>query len=285
MAKPKGIILTGSSGYLGSQLLKFFDPNLFIICKNKSFTASEPIFFSHEGKVVQNITSKFSSFTIVHLATYFSKKTEDTKLIYDANINYGNRLLKNTEHLNIDKFIYTNTMFGFYKNPKIRELDYTKTKLEFSKILMKYSYKNNVPVDEIFLDNTFGGNDQRDKIIPNIALSVLNNSPSPVVNKDTFINLIYFKDVLKRITNSINNEIKGSTAFINSKTVNVQSIYEYLSHFYKTKNSNVDLLKYGLNNFIEEQPKINYFDNEISDIGEKLIFYLNNLTKLNNMKF
>ena len=285
MAKPKGIILTGSSGYLGSQLLKFFDPRLVVICKNKSFKSSVPNFLTSDEKVIQNITSKYSSFTIVHLATYFSKNTGDTKLIYDANIDYGKKLLKNTEHLNIDKFIYTNTMFGFYKDTKIRDLDYTKTKLEFSNILMKHSHKNNMLVDEIFLDNTFGGTDQRNKIIPNIALSVLNNSPSPVVNKDTFINLIYFKDVLQRIASSIDNEVKGSTAFINSKTVNVQSIYEYLSHFYKTKNSNVDLLRYGFNNFIEEKPKINYFDNEISDIGEKLVFYLNNLTKLNNMKF
>lgn len=272
--KPSGIILTGSSGYLGKELLKFIDHDLLLICTKKSFYDKEPVFFNYEKKEIKNIKTKYSSFIIVHLATYFSKDSYDNDMIFDANIKYGTNLINIIESLKIQKFIYTNTMFNFYSDHNIRELHYTKTKMQFSELLDSHSDKNNYYVDEIFLDNNFGGIDKRNKVVPNIVSSILEKKPSPVVNRDAHINLIYYQDVVKRILLSTNSEINGSTAFINKKSLNVQSIYDFLHCYDKYKIFKPDLLLFNDNDYLKKRPRINYYDIEISSIPEKLISYL-----------
>lgn len=274
----KGIILSGSTGYLGSQLSKILNPKYLLICNKNSFVDKDTVLFDVNLKEVKNITTTYSNFIIIHLATYFSKNINDNQLIEEANLSFGQKLLKFSEKINVKKFIYTNTMFSFYNDKNIRNLYYTKTKMQFSKILLNHSQSNKYLVDEIYLDNTFGGIDNRNKIIPNIVKSIISGKDSPVLNKDVYINLLYYQDVINRIIYSIENDIQDNSAFININSVNLDSIYNYLN-FYREKGvDKKELLKYKSNKYTKEMPMINYYNLKLSDIEKYLVSYLNSFS-------
>ena len=61
---------------------------------------------------------------------------------------------------------------------------------------MKYSNNHYFDLKEVFLDNTFGPGDSRNKIVPNICKAVNRNESSPVNNPDNYINLIYIHELI-----------------------------------------------------------------------------------------
>jgi len=270
-----GIIVTGSSGYIGTQLIKKISKRNLILCTRESFQHHETKLFDSENNIIEKISNKYTSFVIIHLATYFSKKTSDNRLIKEANLDFGFKLIDYTKELHIKKIIYTNTMFNFYNDFSIRNLEYTKTKAEFSEYLKEYAFNKNIIYDEIFLDSTFGGIDKRKKIIPLIVECVLNNKISPVLDKNSTLNLIYYQDVIDRILKSILSNVHGSSSFINTNSINTESIYKYLSHYYKNNLQKSNILSYIPNSYTPKFPKVNYLDIKISKIEDKLISYLN----------
>ena len=82
---------------------------------------------------------------LVHLATFFSKNKEDEKKLKISNLEFGKSILKDLESFNLSKVIYTNTMYQHYKDKKIRQLMYTKTKSDFSIYLNKKCSGENEP--------------------------------------------------------------------------------------------------------------------------------------------
>lgn len=270
-----GIIVTGISGYIGSQLIKQIGEKNLILCTRESFQYHGTTFFDYKNKKIDKISTKYTSFIIIHLATYFSKKTSDNRLIKEANLDFGFKLIENTKKLNIKKIIYTNTMFNFYKNSSIRNLEYTKTKAQFSEYLKEYSKNKNIIYDEIFLDNTFGGIDKRKKIMPLIVECVLNNKTSPVLDKNSSLNLIYYQDVIDRILKSMLSNVEGSSSFVNTNSINTESIYKYLYHYHENNLKKSNILSYLPNNYTPNFPTVNYLDIKISKIENKLLSYLN----------
>lgn len=271
----KGIIITGTSGYLGSSFIKKFNKDNVFKCTRNTFNTSKPKFFDLYNREVNNLSKACNSFTILHLATYFSKDPEDKNKIKSANLDFGKKLLDYSKNLNIEKIIYTNSMFNFYEDPKVRKLYYTSSKMEFSYILNQYCNENKIYLDEIYLDNTFGGVDLRKKVLPSIVQNIINFEDSPVINKKNTINLIYFKDVLNRFDKSINSNFSGSTSFINKQSVNLETIFNFLKLYRDTKTLDKSILKYSKNNYLISSPKNNHMKLKLSNLENKLIEYLN----------
>ena len=69
----------------------------------------------------------------------------------------------------------------------------------FSETLWNYGNEKSIEIDEIYLDNTFGGNDNRNKIVQLIIRELLETKQSSIQNKKATINLIPYDAVLKRI--------------------------------------------------------------------------------------
>ena len=259
------ILITGSSGFIGSNIIKSLK--------------SEDVFFTYRStdgsfKIKCNNNKKIEDFddiVVLHLATYFSKKNDDEKLIYEGNIAFGQKLLEKIEGFKIKKIIYTNTMFNFYKDDQIRDLFYTKTKNEFSKLLLDFSDSKKIKYEEIFLDNTFGMFDKRKKIIPLIIESIYKNNENPIQNPNSFINTIYVEDVAQRLKISLFSEDVGKSCFIENKQVNILSIYEFLNEYYKSKVINSEKLIYQSNDYINPYPPIDYKNITRSNFGQALI--------------
>ena len=273
--KSKGIIITGSTGYLGSKILNLIDENLIFILYRKSFDNNQTKFFDLKNKEKILISENYDGIIVVHLATFFSKDPNDKEFIHKANIEFGKKLLASLEKTNVEKIIYTNTMFSYYPDESIRTLDYTKTKNEFSTELNNFTKKNNILYDEIFLDNTFGGIDKRKKALPLIVDAVLNQKPSPIKDEQAYINLVSYKDILNRIYKSITTDIYGSTAFVNEKRINLQSVYEFLNKYNLNKIEENNILQFKPNIYLKNSPSINLFGLKLNDIQKELVNYLN----------
>lgn len=252
MAKTS-ILITGSSGFIGSNIIKSLKDEDVFYTSRTGINGSVKI----ECKKNKNIQD-FDDIVVLHLATHFSKNNYDQKLIYDGNIAFGLKLLEKIESLKIKKIIYTNTMFNFYKDDQIRDLVYTKTKYEFSKLLQDFSNNKKIKFEEIFLDNTFGINDKRKKIIPLIIESIYKNNDNPIKNPNIFINTIYVEDVVQRLKVSLFSEDIGKSCFIENKQVNIFSIYEFLKEYYESKKINFERLIYQSNDYIKPHPPIDY---------------------------
>ena len=276
----RGIIISGTSGYLGNAFIKKFNNDNVFKCTRNTFNTSKPKFFDLNNREVHNLSEKYSSFTILHLATYFSKDPQDNKKIKSANLDFGKKLLDYSKNLNIEKIIYTNSMFNFYEDPMVRKLYYTSSKMEFSYLLNQFCSENKINLDEVYLDNTFGGIDLRKKILPSIMLNIIEFKDSPVINKNNTINLVYYEDVINRFNKSINSNYSGSTSFVNKQSINVESIFNFLKLYRDSKTLDKNILEFSKNNYLISSPKNHHMKLKLSNLENKLIEYLNYYSNL-----
>tara|TARA_B100000242_G_C43011558_1_gene470299 strand:- start:492 stop:1307 length:816 start_codon:yes stop_codon:yes gene_type:complete len=257
-------IVTGSSGYIGSNFIQQY-PKSFILKKDKKGTIS----ISQDGSTIQTISGPC---VLIHLATYFSLEEDDKDLIREANLDYGREVLNFVENLDLKKIVYTNSMYNFYEQDKERESYYTKTKKQFSNFLNDYCEKNSISFEEIYLDNTYGNIDKRKKVIPLIIKNIINEKSNPLKNPDNLINLMHVNDVVEKLQIAAKNKESRVSYFVNKKSIQIGSIFEYLFEYKKTQKSNENKLIFHENEYINiKNFVIDYEDIEIKEISNGLL--------------
>ena len=269
------LIISGSSGFIGTNLLNYLqNQNIYRVKKDKS---NEEIYFLDSLNNKINKLESSNNFTFIHLATFFTKDISLDKFVYESNYRYGKRILNKLENVNLEKIIYTNSMYCYYPDSKTRELQYTKSKLQFSDYLNKYCIDKKISYEEIFLDNTYGPNDSRDKILPNIAKSIINFQENPILNPNNLVNLIHVNDVVSQLIDAANRSGSYKYAMLNKKSILLISIYEYLNEYFTKGIANKHLLKYSKNNYLEF-PFENIFEtkDKVKD-AEGLLELINNV--------
>ena len=137
-----------------------------------------------------------NKFSILHLATFFQRMNMTTKRSMKQH-KFCEKLIEKTNDLDVNKILYTNTMYNFYKDGETRNLFYTETKNQFSNYLKNYSTRQDIFYEEIYLDNTFGSGDTRKKIIPLIVDAVNEDKRNPIINPNNSINLIPVSSVVE----------------------------------------------------------------------------------------
>ena len=162
-------------------------------------------------------------------------------------------------------------MFCYYENSDTRNLEYTKSKKNFSNFLNKVSNNNSICFEEIYLDNTFGNLDKRNKIIPKIIKSVIEKKPNPIIEPNSFINLVHINDVVKRLLIAIKSKESGSTSFLSQYSYNLNSIFEFLKNYIEYEELNPNLLKFKENSYVKSYPKINLKNIKLSKLEISLI--------------
>ncbi|MFL2548700.1 MAG: NAD-dependent epimerase/dehydratase family protein [Gammaproteobacteria bacterium] len=240
----KDVLITGSSGFIGSNLLRY-NKNLNFYCLTKKNIDENFVLFNKENIEIERLKDK--EFVLLHLATFFSKKNNENDLVKGGNIEYGKKVIEKTGNLNINKIIFTNSMYKFYKEDRIKKLEYTKSKNLLNEYFQNFCRDSGVHYEEILLDNTYGINDKRKKVLPEIVSAVLNNKGNPVKNKNANINLVHIEDVISRLKIALSENTSDKSAFISDKSVNVNSIFLFLDS--KIKKNNSVNLEYTENNY------------------------------------
>ncbi len=204
------ILLTGSSGFIGSNILKNFSSNYkFYIpvrkkplkryLKNKNINVIE---FKNYNSLNSKLR-KIKVDTVIHCATHYVKdhKFEDLEKLCHSNLMFGNVILENLTKLKASKFINFSTVWedGNAKKDNIENL-YSAYKKSFSTILSFYK-KNLKKVNfyELMVFDTFGNNDHRKKIIHTLKMNYHKNKSTTVISKNLYMNLLNISDIINAI--------------------------------------------------------------------------------------
>ncbi len=262
----KKLVITGGTGFMGSLIINSIHKKFEIVYVGRNDLKTSNGFRQYS---IDNIPTRYLNDTIsvLHLATYYSKNSDDTEKIDDGNINFGKKLLTKFDKNNIELFLYTNTMFTFQESNKKHY--YTKTKIHFSNIL--YETLGDNKISEIFLDNTFHYSDKRKKAVPLIIEAINYNQDNPINNHDEYFNLTYAPDVISTLLSEVEKPSFSKSRVTSSIDIKLSSIYTFLNNAKNYKKIDKSLLTTTPASYLSRRhlPMVNSFYTE-SDVYSNL---------------
>ena len=201
------ILITGSTGFIGSNILKRLKSNnkIFIILrakdkiKNKSSKKNiKKIYYKNYNQLIRKL-KKIQVDLVIHAATHYRKihNLDDLENFSNSNILLGNYILENLKVMKVKKFINFSTVWEDYNSIQNNFFNlYSAYKKSFSNILDFYKKKEiNIKFYNLMISNTFGLNDNRNKIINVLRKNFKKNIATKIISKNLFINLINVEDV------------------------------------------------------------------------------------------
>ena len=258
--KRQTLLLTGTTGYIGYKFLLFALSNNFLVIdilrsKNKgnkkirklrniySYNYKN-IFFSNNkslSKKLKNI--KVDCF--INFATLYSNdhKHDQISDFIESNVTFPT-LIYDMIHDRTKKIINFGSMMQHSKNRNLISKNlYAATKNAFEMIGYYYSTINKkTKFYNIKFYESFGSNDNREKIIPTIINNYKKNMTTKIISKKLSLNIIHIDDIINSIMILINNNIKSGSYCIKN-TFNIK-ISDLISNLNQNLNKKIKV-KYG----------------------------------------
>ena len=122
----KKILLTGSNGFIGSNLLQYLSKNykIYVILRKKNKNKFKnkninQIYFNNYEKLDKKL-KLINVDVVIHCATHYIKNHDQTdiKKLANSNILLGNILLENLKKMRVKKFINFSTVWENYDGKK-----------------------------------------------------------------------------------------------------------------------------------------------------------------------
>lgn len=276
MGKKKILIITGITGFIGSEVVlnnKFLDDykilglnskNFFLLRKELEIISKNKFF-----KIVQ----KSDHVDILHLATFYDLNEESKEKIYNSNYLFGKKFFQDLINYDIKllNILYTNTVFSFSSDTRINNSTYVKSKNEFSKFLYEFANDSNINFNEIFLSNTIGINDFRDKLIPNMVSSLKLEKSLNLENPNLFINILDIDIIINEIYSLLQSNNNAKYSFLSKKEYLISSINSYLTSYLKENIKNkIEFRISNLGDSFSSEIKIKYFDFDLEKILDEI---------------
>ena len=212
------ILLTGSSGFIGSNILNSFSEKykIFLVVRKK-----------YQNKVFKNKNIKLIKYNsyeslnyklkqikvdaVIHCATHYVKNHEfsDLKKFCNSNILLGNIILENLNIMGVKKFINFSTVWEDGNGKANNSINlYAAYKKSFS-IILNFYKKNFKKVNfyELMISDTFGENDFRKKIINTLKNNYLKGRSTSILSENLYINLLNVQDIIEAIKLILNKKI------------------------------------------------------------------------------
>lgn len=197
------ILITGATGYVGSNLFKEIQYDNFEI---SLLVRPDSIIPSIEEVTIISLSDpdwkeqvRNSDFQVVlHLASYLTSSDESDAIssLLDANIFFGTHLLDALKGSALKTFINTGT-FAEYENSRLRPAYlYAATKTAFRSILHYYSNRYNFNVINIIPFTVYGGIDTKKKLIDLIFESTTSIEPIKMSPGDQMLDFVHISDVV-----------------------------------------------------------------------------------------
>tara|TARA_B110000046_G_scaffold162635_1_gene177047 strand:- start:504 stop:1367 length:864 start_codon:yes stop_codon:yes gene_type:complete len=218
----KKILITGSTGFIGFNLLKDLYPKnkIFIILRNKSQNIKKiknykniKIIYYREFDELNKKLKKLTVDIVIHCATHYVKNHnyKDLLELNKSNILYGNVILENLKKMKTKKFINFSTVWEDYNSIKDNSCNlYSVYKKCFGNLINYYSkIFTSISFFNIMISDTFGENDNRLKIINILKQNHRNNKITKIISKNLFINLLNIKDIINAINIIIKKNIRA----------------------------------------------------------------------------
>jgi nucleoside-diphosphate-sugar epimerase len=204
----KKLLITGSTGFLGSNLIKkLIKKKYFIIClvRNKSnfenvknFRKHRYIkFFNYEKKGLRKVFLDYRIDGVIHCATNYGLNLTTSHEIIDSNLIFPLKILELSAKSGVKFFINSDTIL----NKNISE--YTLSKNQFNEWLKLYSKK--IRCCNVKLEHFYGPGDNKTKFVIDLILSFLSRKKNidftPGNQKRDFI---YIDDVVEAFIKILN---------------------------------------------------------------------------------
>ena len=260
MRNKKKILMTGATGFLGSNLLKEFVKQKFeVTILKRSFSDTGRIkdllkfvkFFNLDKISIEDIFKKVKADVILHCATSYGRSDTDPFAVIDANLLLPLKLLEAGKKNNIKYFINTDTIL----NKRINY--YSLSKSQFKDWLEMYSEKS-VCVN-ILLEHFYGAFDDKTKFVPFIIDKLLSNAEKVDLTEGRQKrNFIYIDDVVDAFIKVLRNLDNLNFGVYNyeiatDKSFEIRQVVELIK---KISGDTVTRLNFGV---------IQYRKNEIMD--------------------
>ena len=244
----KKILITGSSGFLGEELVNFFSTDYKILALDKE----TPIFFDsnsvniikfvcdiRDKEKLEKIFKNNKIDIIIHCAAEILDE-KDPNEVWKTNYDGTKNLLDFAEIYNVSKFIFTSTFSIFEKNydspidekePSSAIVDYGKSKYAAENLILSHTYKGDVV---IFRCPVVIGKKRLDKLALLFEMVRQKTNIWLIGDGSNKIHFIYSLDLIKAINLSL--DIKGKNLF-NIGSDNVNSIREVFQKLLNHANS------------------------------------------------
>ena len=275
------ILITGCTGFIGSNILNKFQKNnkIYIILRNKKNNKKfknkniKIINYKNYDELNKKI-SKIKAELIIHTATHYAKihNQKDLKEFSNSNILFGNIILENLKSMKTKKFINFSTVWEDYNGIKENYFNlYSAYKKAFSKILNFYRNKfKKVKFYELMLSDTFGKNDNRLKIINVLKKNYKSNTITKIISKNLYVNFLNVEDITNAVYLIYKKNIKPAKYLLKNNLDT--NIYKMIQIFNKENDRKIKV-KWLSNNLIKEK-SLSYkklkswkpFKSNISDI-------------------
>ncbi|MBT5400431.1 NAD(P)-dependent oxidoreductase [bacterium] len=251
------ILLTGGTGFLGSNILRRLlglGHELFCIKRETSSLERVKIFkhkikwFNVETSDFDEIISSYKIEGIIHCATDYGRKQFNPIQTIETNLILPLKLLHAAANNNVLVFINTDTVLD-------KRVDtYSLSKRQFSEWLEKYS--NDILTINVALEHFYGPFDNDSKFVTYVIRKMLGNEDSIDFTLGLQKrNFVYIEDVIDAFIVLLNNINKLDNSFHNFEvgTEDSVSIKDFVGLVKKLCNNNTTDLNFGAINYRENE--------------------------------
>ena len=246
----KTIIITGSNGFIGSNLVEALSQKykLILLLRNKNnlkrinytFKKNISLKFFRNNSELNIILKKIKALWLIHCATHYVKQhnSADIIKIINSNIEFGTILLDNLNTIGVKNFINFSTIWENYDGIKDNSNNlYSASKQAFEKIINYYKFNNKkINFYKLIISDTYGKKDKRKKLINILKKNITRKKETKIISKNLFINLLNVNDIITGIHILLENNIKpGKYNMINKKKFNISKLIKQIQKKIKFK--------------------------------------------------
>lgn len=206
----KRILITGITGYIGSNLARHLLPNCEVfglVREPLNLTYLSDIqekirFFVYDGtpESISGALVAGRPDIVYHLATYYTgaHDLEHAPKLVSSNITLGAYLLEAMSVCGCSALVYASTVMAHYQGEEYRPLNlYAATKQAFSDLLTYYTDTGLLRAVTLVLSDTYGPKDQRPKILNLVKKATQTGEKLALSDGKQDYDVVYIDDVVR----------------------------------------------------------------------------------------